>query len=215
MDGRDSREWFVPLTGILFIVLLFVSFIVTGEPKDATHSPTEIAQWYSDNKDSAEIGAFISVLAALVLIFFGAYLKKVLEAAGGGSMLPTLVLIGVTIVGISAAIDNMLVFVAAERVDDIPASGIQTIQAIFDNDFLPFLLGIMVFLWSVGLSVLQTGALPKWMGWLAVVLAVISLLGPIGFAAVIGAAVWVLLASIILTLQARRAGPAPTQPAAT
>ncbi len=207
---RDSREWLWPLTGIVFIVLLFVSFIVQGNPKDASHPANEIAQWYSDNKNSAEIGAFIGTVAALLLVFFGAYLKRVLEAAGG-TVLPILVLIGTVIVGVGAAIDNMFVFVAAERVDDIPASGIQTIQAIYDNDFLPFILGIMVFLWSAGLSVLKSGGLPRWMGWLAIVFGVVSLAGPVSFFAVPGAGIWVLLASIILTMQARR--PVAAQPA--
>ena len=47
---RSNREWLVPLvTGLGFFVLLIVSFIVIGEPKDADHPPQEIAQWYLDN----------------------------------------------------------------------------------------------------------------------------------------------------------------------
>ena len=45
--------------------------------------PQTVAQWYIDNKDAAEIGAFIGTVAAGFLIFFGAYLRKVLEAAEG------------------------------------------------------------------------------------------------------------------------------------
>ena len=80
-------------------------------------------------------------------------------------MLSILPLIGIAIVAIGAAIDGMLMFAAAEAVDDIPAPEIQTIQAIWDNDFLPFLLGVIVFNWSVGFAVLRSGALPKWLGW--------------------------------------------------
>ena len=206
-----SREWLVPLTGIAFIVLLFVSFLVAGEPKDATHPPNEVAQWYIDNKDSAEIGAFIGTVAAALLIFFGAYLRKVLAAAEGEpSMLPILVLIGLSIVAVGGAIDNMLLFATAERADDIPATSVQTIQAIWDNDFLPLFLGVLVFNWAVGISVLRSGALPKWMGWAAIVFGVISLAGPLGFAGTIGAALWILVASIMLSLRAR--GPASAQP---
>jgi hypothetical protein len=50
------------------------------------------------------------------------------------------------------------------------------------------------------------------MGWAAIVFGVLSLAGPIGFAGVLGAALWVLVASIILSLRAR--GPASAQPAA-
>jgi hypothetical protein len=202
---RSSREWLVPLTGIAFFVLLIVSFIVIGEPKDAKHPPNEIAQWYIDNKDAAQIGAIISVIGAGFLIFFGAYLRTVLVAAEGeGSMLPILVLIGLTIVGIGAAIDNMLLFATAEAADDIPAPEVQTIQAIWDNDFLPLVLGVLVFLWSAGISVLRSGALPKWLGWIAILLGVVSLT-PIGFAGAIGAALWILVVSILLSLRARSA----------
>ena len=203
---RSNREWLLPLTGILFVVLLVVSFIVQGSPKDATHSPNDIAQWYIDNKDSAEISAFIGTVAAAVLVFYGAYLRKVLSVGEReGAMLPTLVLIGLTIVAIGGAIDNMLMFATAERADDIPATSVQTIQAIWDNDFLPLAMGIIVFNWSVGLAVLRSGALPRWMGWAAVVFGVLSLAGPIGFAGVIGAALWVIVSSIMLAVRARSA----------
>ena len=208
---RNSREWLVPLTGIAFIVLLVVSLIVQGSPKGADDGPAAVAKWYLDNKDAAEISSFIGVVGAALLIFFGAYLRKVLEAAEGpGSMLPILALIGVTIVAIGGAIDGMLLFAAAEAADDIPAPEIQTIQAIWDNDFLPFFLGVLVFLWSVGLSVLRSGVLPKWLGWFAIVFGVISLAGPIGFIGALGAAVWIIIASIMLSMRAR--GPASAQP---
>jgi hypothetical protein len=212
---RSSREWMVPLLGIAFIVLLVISFIIGGEPKDATHSADDVKQWYLDNKDSAELGAFLGTVAAAGLVFYGAYLRRVLDVAQGGvgGMLPILVLIGVSTVAIAGAIDNMFVFVAAERADDIPATSVQTIQAIFDNDFLPFVLGVIVFNWSVGLSVLRTDVLPRWMGWAAIVFGVLSLAGPIGFAGVIGAALWIIVSSIMLTMRAR--GQASTAPAAT
>jgi Domain of unknown function (DUF4386) len=210
---RGSRQWLVPLvTGLGFAVLLIISFIVTGGPKGADHPPAEIAKWYSDNKDAAEIGSFISVVAGAFLIFFGAYLRKVFEP-GAGLMLSILPLIAVAIVAIGAAIDGMLIFAAAEAVDDIPAPEIQTIQAIWDNDFLPFLLGVLVFNWSVGLAVLRSGVLPKWLGWWGIVFGVVSLAGPIGFFGAPGAALWIIIASIMLSMRAR--GPASTQPAAT
>ena len=203
---RSSREWLVPLLGVLFLVLLAVSFIIQGEPKDASHPAEEVKDWYLDNKDSAEISAFIGTVAAGVLIFYGAYLRRILSVGeGAGSMLPALVLVGVSIVAIGGSIDSMLQFATAERADDIPATSVQTIQAIWDNDWLPFFLGILVFLWSVGLSVLRTGVLPRWMGWVAIALGVLALAGPIGFVAVPGAALWVLVSSIMLSVRARRA----------
>jgi Domain of unknown function (DUF4386) len=212
MNGRNSREWLVPLvTGLGFAVLLIISFILAGEPKSADDGPAQVAQWYRDNKDSAEIGSFIGVVAGGFLIFFGAYLRKVFEP-GAGLMLSILPLIAVAIVAVGGAIDGMLMFAAAEAADDIPAPEIQTIQAIWDNDFLPFLLGVLVFNWSVGLAVLRSGALPKWLGWWGIVFGVVTLAGPIGFIGAPGAALWILIASVMLSMRARR--PTTAQPAA-
>jgi hypothetical protein len=224
---RSNREWLVPLTGIAFIVLLFVSFIVQGEPKDAKHPVNEIVGWYADNKDSAEIGAFIGMVAGAVLIFFAAYLRKVLAAAEGSNpMLPVLSLVGLSIVAIGGAFDGTILFATAEAADDIPPTSVQTLQALWDNDFLIFILGIIVFLWSTGICVLRTGALPKWLGWAALVLGVVALVpADVGFAAVIGSALWIVVVSILLSLRARRgvetppsstpATPAPPSPTPT
>jgi len=208
---RSDKAWVPLVTGLGFAVLLIVSIIVTGSPKGADDGPAAVAQWYSDNKDAAEIGSFIGAIAGGFLIFFGAYLRKVLEP-GAGTMLAILPLIGVAIVATGAAIDGMLMFAAAEAVGDIPAPEVQTIQAIWDNDFLPFLLGVLVFNWSVGLAVLKSGALPKWMGWAAIVFGVIGLAGPIGFFGAIGAGLWIIVASIMLSMRAGRGAPA--EPAA-
>lgn len=207
---RNSREWLLPLTGILFAVLLIVSIIVQGQPKGADHSANEVRQWYLDNKSAAEVGAFIGTIAAGVLIFYGAYLRKVFDRAG--PMLSVLPLIGLTVVAVGGAIDGFILFATAERAKDLPADSVRTLQTLYDNDFLPLFLGTLVFNWAVGFAVLRSGALPRWMGWAGIVFGVLSLAGPIGFIGALGAALWIIVSSIMLSLRARR--PASAAPAA-
>jgi hypothetical protein len=204
MNG--SKGWLVPLTGAAFIVVAIISFIVGGEPKDASHPATEIANWYMDNKDSVELGAFIGVAATVLLVFFGAYLRDVLRAAAGGSdMLSLVSFIGVVVVGF--AIDTTILIALAERADDIDPIAVQSLQALWDNDFVPIALGVLLFLWATGISVVRTGALPKWIGWIMIVLGVVALT-PIGFASFIGTAALILLISILLAVRARSTAPA-------
>ena len=208
---RSSKEWLVPLTGILFAVLLIVSFIVQGEPKGADNSANEVKQWYIDNKDAAEISAFIGAVAAAALIFYGGYLRKVFE--GAGSMLSILPLIGLTVVAVGGAIDGFILVATAERAKDLPPESVRTLQTLWDNDWLPLFIGTLVFNWAVGLAVLSSGALPRWMGWAGIAFGVVGLAGPIGFVGAIGAALWVIVSSIMLSLRARR--PASAAPATT
>jgi hypothetical protein len=206
MNGSRGRGWLVPLTGAAFLVFLILSFIVQGEPKQADDPVDEIVDYYVDNKDSIQIAAILSVVAGVFLIFFGAHLRAVLRAGEGeGGMLSILPLVGLSIVAVGGAIDGTILFATAEAAEDIEPTSVQTLQALWDNDFLPFVLGTLVFLWSVGIAVLQTGALPKWLGWVAIVLGIVGLIpADIAFAAAIGTALWILVVSILLSVRARR-----------
>ena len=200
-----SKEWLVPLTGVAFIVVAIIGFAIAGEPKSADEPVREIVDHYVDNKDSVEIGAFAGVLAGLLLIFFGAYLRKVLRAATpDDESLPLVCLIGFVVVAVGFAIDGTISIALAEAADDIDPVAVQSLQALWDNDFVPIALGVEAFLWATGISVIRSGVLPKWLGGLMILLGIIGFT-PIGFAAAIGAALLVLVLSVVLSLRARAA----------
>jgi hypothetical protein len=200
-----GREWLVPLTGVGFIVLGIVSFIVGGEPKSADDPVREIVNFYVDNKDSVEAGAFIGVAATVLLVFFGAYLRRFLRAgAGEGEMLSLISFVGIAIVAVGFAIDTTILIALSEAADDINPIAVQSLQALWDNDFVPLALGVLLFLWGTGLSVIRSGVLPKWLGWVMLVLGVLGLT-PIGFVSAVGAAILVLVLSILLSVRARSA----------
>jgi hypothetical protein len=199
-----SREWLVPLTGVGFVVLGILSFVVAGEPKSADQPLQEIVDFYVDNKTAVEVGAAMGTLAGVLLVFFGAYLRRVLRAAAPGDEILSLVAFsGLLVVALFSAIDSMLLFAAAEAAEDVDPVALQAMQAIWDNDFFVAVLGVELFLWATGIAALRTGALPRWLGWVMVVLAVIGMT-PVGFVAAIGAALIVLGLSVWFAMRARR-----------
>ena len=202
--GR-GREWLVPLTGAGFILVGIVSFIVGGEPKSADDPVREIVAFYVDNKDSVQAGAFIGLVATVLLVFFGAYLRGFLRAAAGeGETLSLVAFVGLAIVAVGFAIDSTILIALSEAADDISPSAVQALQALWDNDFVPIVLGTELFLWGTGISVIRSGALPRWLGWVMVLLGVIGFT-PIGFVSAIGSAILVLVLSVMLAVRARRA----------
>ena len=219
---RSSREWLVPLTGLATIVVAIIASVISGEPPSADDSSRrEIVDYYVDNKDAVQFSAALSVAALTLFVFFGAYLRKVLAAAGAGDgPLPLIAYTGTVVFGVGIAIDNTILFALAEAADDIDPTAVQALQALWDNDFLPILFGIVLLLIGAGLSVVRFGGLPKWLGWAAIVLAVAGAT-PIGFVAFLGGALWVLIVSVLLAVRARGASeppappPAPTSPSAT
>jgi hypothetical protein len=197
------KEWIAPLTGVIFIVVLVIGFIVGGEPPEAKDSSAqEVVQHYLDHKDSTIAAAFLVNLAAIFLVFFGGYVRTVLRAAeGAAGYLSAVAFAGFIIVAVSAAIDATISIALAETADDIDPTAVQALQALWDNDFVPLILGVDLILFAAGISVIRYRQLPVWLGWAAVVLAILGAT-PLGFVAFIGAGVWVLIVSIVLTMRA-------------
>jgi hypothetical protein len=199
-------ERLAPLTGVAFVALVVIGFVVAGEPPDADSPPQEIIDHYLDNRDSVIAGSFIVTAGGLFLIFFANHLRRVLNATREAALSAT-VLVGASIMALGIAIDTTIILALAEAADDIEPAGVQTLQALWDNDFVPIALGTLVFLVSVGISTIRTGALPKWLGWVALILAVIGFT-PIGWLAFLGGGVWILLVSILLAVRGDRTGAA-------
>jgi hypothetical protein len=205
----DRNYWLVPLTGVAFIVLAIVTIAIGGEPPEAKEGAQKVVDHYADNKDSIQISSMLATIAGAALIFFFGYVRKVLRAAEGeNGMLSLVAFVGAAILATGIAIDSTIAFALAESADDIEPVAAQALQALWDNDFMPFALGTIVLLLASGLSIVRHGALPKWLGWIAIVLGVIGMT-PIGFVGLLGAAVWVLIVSVMLTLRARAAQAPP------
>jgi len=200
----NSKRWLVPLTGLLFVVLAVVGSVIGGEPKDAGNTAQEIVDHYVDNKSAIVFGAAILGLACVALVFFAAYLRMVLRREeGDGGMLSALTLVGAAIMAVGLAIDATILFAIAEAADDIEPTSVETLQAFWDNDFMPIAVGLVVFLLSSGIAITRYAVLPKWLGWAAIVLAVVGMT-PLGFFAFLAGGLWIAVVSVMLSLRARR-----------
>ncbi len=203
-----NKDWLAPLTGAAFVVVGILGFAIGGEPEGADKPAPTIVKFYVDNKDSVQLGAILAAVAGVLLIFFAAYLRTVLHAAAGpGEILSLVAFVGLVVVAIGFAVDGMISFALADAAGDIDPVAAQALQALWDNDFIPLIMGVMAFLWATGLAVLKSGVLPRWLGWVMIALGVIAAT-PIGFVAAIGAAILVLVISIMLTMRARPDAPA-------
>ena len=201
-----KKELLLPLTGVAFIVLVIVGFIVGGEPPDADEPLQEIVDFYVDDRDSIFVGVYLLGLATVFFIFFANYLRTVFH----GTRAAATILVGAAIFVVGGAIDGMLLIAMTEAADnEVPPESIQTLQALWDNDFLPFAIGITVFVTSVGVSILRTAVLPRWLGWVTLVIALVSVAGPIGFFAFPLTGLLILVLSVWLAVIARREATPP------
>jgi hypothetical protein len=203
-----KKDWLVPLSGAIFVVLVIVGFLIGDEPPDANDPVQEIVDFYVDNKDSIEVGAFLVSLGVVFFIFFANYLRSLFRETAASAT----ILVGASIFAVGAALDTTILVATAESADDIEPTSVQTLQALWDNDFIPIAVGLAVFLLSLAISILRTAVLPRWLGWVVLVLALLALT-PAGFFAFPLGGLLVLVLSVWLTLRARRAAaPPPAAP---
>ena len=98
-------------------------------------------------------------------------------------------------------------FTLGDTVDTLDPTGVHVLSVLNEDFFMPLAGGTCAMLFAAGLSVLRTGALPRWLGWAALVIAVASVT-PAGFFAYLASLLWVLVTGIVLAT--RDAAPMAT-----
>jgi Domain of unknown function (DUF4386) len=213
----NEYRWMAPLTGVLFIVLAVVGFAVAGEPPDTDEGTQAIVDFYSDNEGSVVAGSIIQGLAAVAFLFFAGVLRTVLrEGPGARGTLAAISFAGAVVFATGVAIDGTINLALAEEVDTegFDPVAMQAMLGLWNNDWLPFAVGVLTFMLASGLAILRTGVLPSWLGWAAVAIAILAGT-PIGFVAFFGSALFVLVVSVMLAMRERAATKGtPPPPAA-
>jgi hypothetical protein len=201
---RSYARW-MPITGILFIALAIVGFIVGGEPPDAAgNSAEEIVQFYTDNQGSVMAGVIILSVATVLFVFFASFLRSVLDRGDGeDGMFSRISFVGAVVFAVGGAIDGTLIIAMSEAAGEVEPAQIETLQAFWDNDFLPLALGVVLFALGSGISIVLHRSLPVWLGWIAIVIGIIGMT-PLGWIAFMAAGVWILVVSVMLLISERK-----------
>src|ERR687897_390054 len=194
-----------PLTGILFVILAIVAFLVGGETPSTDDSTREIVDFYLDNDDSQSLASALLALGCVALIFFLGSLRRALRAAAGDEGgLSTVVLLGGVVIAVGASIFAGIGFTLGDAADELPRPAILTLNALNSDMFFPVAIGTAVFNLALGLAVLRHGGLPRRLGWLAIVVGIAGLT-PAGFFAFLATGLVIVWASVVLTMQASAA----------
>lgn len=207
---KEKTGRLTPLAGVGVLVFLFVGFALTGDAPDATKKPAgEVAKFYADQGDGVFVGLILIGFGLTLFVFFASYLRQVLGAAPGeDGVLPRVAIAGVVIIAAGFSFDSTLILTLHEGAEDIGPAGVQALSVLYQNDFIPMATGMFMFLVGVGVPILRTGALPKWIGVVALLLAVISFT-PIGFVGFVGGGVLVAVMGVVMALRAGREPRAP------
>jgi len=201
---KPSRwERLAPLTGVLFVVIVVVSFSIGGSTPEEDDPAAKVQAFYVAHHDKQSALALLVALSIPFLLFFSSTLRHYLRRMGGTGQLANAAFAG----GILAAagfgfVSSVHLAVANAGEHATTISTIPTLNVLDNNDFIPAAAGAAVLVFSAGLAVVRHGGLPKWLGWVGILIGIVTFT-PAGFFAFLAAGLWILIASILLTMAMR------------
>lgn len=169
-------ERVAPLSGVAFLALLISSFIVGGSPPDADAPTNEVITFWRQHEHAQIAASLLAGFAAVFLVGFGGVVRSRLrEAEGGSGRLAATAFGGFLLIAGGGLALAGFQFTAADTVGDVPDSVTQTLAAL-NRDFF-FLLdgGVLVAVFATAAAILRHGALPRWFGYVSLLVGVIFL----------------------------------------
>ena len=205
MSARTTRGSAVlPLTGVLFVLLLVASFLVGGSTPDADAPVREVVKYWTDHDSQNMIGSVLEALAAVSLLFFAATLRKSSKGWAEGSVLPAVAFAGGIVAAAGIGVDASIRFAAADVAGDINPVVLQTFNAAWANFFFPMVIGVASLILATSLAGWRSRALPKWLAVVGILI-FIAFFTPVGFIAFLISAVWIIVISVLLWRREQRA----------
>lgn len=194
MNTSDSRSWALvgPLTVALWIVGL--ALLTRHQPGDHATGST-ILTWYKAHTDSVVLGGWLFMIGCAGFVAFVAGIGQRLSA-------PALALAGAAIAGLSGMLTAAVDVTGGLDKNDIGPATAATFHHAVDLFFITAELAAVLPLAAIAVVAWRSRALPRWWAAFSGLVAVVLLIGPIGWIGLIfGVPIWTLGTSLFVLLR--------------
>ena len=186
------------LAGAAYAALFVGVFATGGETPEENAQAVDVIAYYNDHASQLRVAGFVMLAAAVLLLFFAGGLRNALSGDDGPrDDRLSLVAFGGAVayaVGLGVMVVSALALVAAA---DTGNADVVTALNILDNKTFPlFIIGLSATMLSTGIRALQVGVLPRWLAWTSIVLGILAMAGPGGFAAFFAFPFWVVAVGV-------------------
>jgi hypothetical protein len=196
-------ERLAALGGIVAVALWIIATAILESVGPDEDDPESILRYYQDDSNTILAGGFVFQLGALFFLVFLAVLRHRLwwVEGGPGFLSPLAFAAGIAVAVFALAMPSADMAGALGESDLTPesAQALNTLDVAF---FIGAELSAALFLVAAALLAIQLRALPSWLGWISLLLALLLLIPPIGWVGLIfGLPLWVLLVSVLLYIK--------------
>jgi hypothetical protein len=200
----DNRRW--ALLGPLTVALWIAGIALVNHNAPGDHATgSQLLSWYTSDADSIVIGGWLFMLGCLGFVTFVAGLRvRLAEAAGQASQLPGLALVGAAMAGVMGMLTAAVDLAGGIDKNDIDPATAATFHHSTDIFFVGAELAAVLPLAAVAILAWRTRVLPRWWAAFAGLVAVVLIVGPVGWIGLIfGVPIWTLGTSLFVLLGSR------------
>jgi hypothetical protein len=198
-------ERFAPLAGALAVPFWIAAIALISNQAKGSKGPKILASYQAHSNGILLASLLWSIGVLLFIWFLGTLRTHYAAVEGGTGRLTNLAWGGGLIASGIALLIPAGDVVGALNKNDIDASGAAVLHHLTDGFFVGAEYALPVLFFASAALALRYGALPKWLGWLSLVIGVVLLIGPIGWAAFIfGTPIWTLIVSVSLWRRAEQ-----------
>ena len=202
MNKSESRSW--AITGLLAVALWIVGLILLTHNGPADHATgSEILAWYRSDTNTILLGGWLFMLGCLSFVTFLSGLRvRLADVLGASSPLPGLALAGAAIAGVCGMLTAAVDVGGAIDKSDIGPSTAAAFHHFLDVFFVSAELAAILPVAVVAVAAWRTRVLPRWWAAFSALVAVVLLIGPIGWLGLIfGVPVWMIGTSLLVLLR--------------
>ena len=200
---RDDRlrRW-VGVGGLAFVVVLLATVFATPNGPDATASAAKVATFAHHNRGGLYLSAYLISLAVLIAGALLWYLRDVVAPDDAGRRLANLGFAGGLLFLVGGILSAGASFAMADVAKHAEPSVLQTLN-IFSQDVADIAGGATaLLLGATSLAILRSRALPSWLAYVGLVLAIASFAVPMLGLPIVG--LWLLLTSVVVLVTSRK-----------
>jgi len=173
----DRLERLAPLTGIAAAGFFLAEALVSGDTPTIDDSAHDIVTFWEGHVTETELAAGFMGLSAVAFVWFGASLRSTLRAAGeGAARLGAIAHAGTVLVAVGLFTYASLGLALVHSVGDVPDSVTQTLTVLTGEDlYQVFAVGTALLVLSTAIAIMRYEVLPRWLGWVSLVLGAVAL----------------------------------------
>lgn len=199
--GRDRNQLarFLPLAGAAFAVVSMAGNLTIGEFPDSDSPVGKLASYYAAHHATVERGGLLLGYASIFLALFGVAIWSRIRRSAASPILAAGMLIGTAVASYAAisGADQYYNLGAISTQANISPAALQALHiggAVGGTGADGFLL-----LLPIAAAGILSGAIPRWLAWPALLLAIMHLT-PLGFFAYLLFHAWAFIAGITMTV---------------